>query len=190
MDKIFKILSISNQALIDNFKLCSEKYNIKDQDLLLLISNCYVESGGFKKTVENLNYSAEALIANFSYFRNNKDEAVKCARNPQKIANRAYANRLGNGSVESGDGWKFRGRSYIQLTGRDLYKSYSTKLGVDLISNPDLVATEKYAVETSFIYYRDNVKGKASTVEQSRKLINGPKMLGLEEVRTIYNKIR
>jgi putative chitinase len=101
------------------------------------------ESGGFKTFSENLNYSAKGLRNTFGkYFKTDLD-AQMCARQPQRIANRVYANRMGNGDVSSGDGWLYRGRGALQLTGKDNYAAFANYVGrPDVMSNPDLVAGE------------------------------------------------
>jgi putative chitinase len=104
------------------------------------LAQCDHESQGFKRTVENLNYSAAGLLKTFS--RHFQGVSEQYARQPEKIANRAYSDRLGNGNEQSGDGWRFRGRGFIQLTGRDNYKRAGIDLGVDFIRNPNLVATD------------------------------------------------
>ena len=97
------------------------------------------ESGHFKYNEENLNYSAKALRSVFGkYFKTDK-EAEEYACKPEKIANRVYANRMGNGDEASGDGWLRRGRGLIQLTGTDNYKACSKALNIDLMKNPDLI---------------------------------------------------
>ena len=97
------------------------------------------ESGGFKLTQENLNYGAKGLRGLFGKYFPTDELAKLCERKPEKIANIIYSNRMGNGSKESGDGWKFRGRGYIQLTGRDNYTAFGKSVGVDIPANPDLV---------------------------------------------------
>ena len=99
------------------------------------------ESGNFTTTTENLNYSAQGLLATFPTHFSSMQIAENYERNPVKIANNVYANRMGNGSETSGDGYKFRGRGYIQLTGEYSYKLFGESIGVDVLSNPDLVAT-------------------------------------------------
>jgi len=99
------------------------------------------ESGGFRSTVENLNYSSIRLLEIFpKYF--NKTLADLYSRKPEKIANIVYGCRMGNGDKSTGDGWKFRGRGYIQLTGRSNYIEFSKAVIQDVTSNPDLVATK------------------------------------------------
>lgn len=113
------------------------------------------ETGGFKLFSENLNYSAQGLQNIFGkYFPGNLEESY--ARNPQKIASRVYASRMGNGNEASGDGWKFRGRGALQLTGKDNYKSFSDYLKKpEIMSNPDLVATT-YSFESAMFFFDKN----------------------------------
>ena len=101
------------------------------------------ESGGFKSFVENLNYSPDGLRKTFGKYFKDDATAAKYARKPTQIANRVYADRMGNGDEASGDGWKYRGRGALQLTGYDNYKAFSNSLKrPDIMLNPDLVATE------------------------------------------------
>ena len=114
------------------------------------------ESGGFKAFSENLNYGAKGLMGIFKKYFPNESIAKQYERNPQKIANRVYANRMGNGSEASGDGWKYRGRGALQLTGRDNYKAFADYLKrPDIMSNPDLVATE-FAFESAMFFFERN----------------------------------
>ena len=113
------------------------------------------ETGGYKLFSENLNYSAQGLQGIFGkYFPGNLEESY--ARNPEKIANRVYASRMGNGNEVSGDGWKFRGRGALQLTGKDNYKAFSEYLKKpEIMTNPDLVATE-YSFESAMFFFDKN----------------------------------
>ena len=97
------------------------------------------ESANFSRLDENLNYSAPRLWEIFSSKFENEEEAASFAGQPERIANRVYANRIGNGDESSGDGWRYRGRGYIQLTGRANYREIGERIGVDLENNPDLV---------------------------------------------------
>ena len=90
------------------------------------------ESGGFAHMIENLNYGAQGLRTTFGKYFTTVDLANAYARQPQKIANRVYANRMGNGNEASGDGWKYRGRGFIQLTGKDNYARFATAMGISL----------------------------------------------------------
>jgi len=113
------------------------------------------ESGGFKAFSENLNYSAEGLQGIFGkYFPGTLEESY--ARNPEKIANRVYAGRMGNGAEASGDGYKFRGRGALQLTGKENYKAFSDYLKKpEIMTNPDLVATT-YSFESAMFFFDKN----------------------------------
>lgn len=98
------------------------------------------ESGNFRYHTENLNYSAKALRAVFGKYFPTNDEAEAYERQPEKIANRVYADRMGNGDEASGEGWKYRGRGLIQLTGKDNYTRCSAALDLDLVNEPEQVA--------------------------------------------------
>lgn len=118
------------------------------------LAQCALESTGFTATVENLNYSAQRLMQVFpKYFKGVDPNAY--AHNQAKIGSRVYANRMGNGDEASGDGFKFRGRGYIQLTGKNNYTSFSTFIGEDCAANPDLVAT-KYPLASAAFYFNSN----------------------------------
>jgi putative chitinase len=118
------------------------------------LAQCALESTGFTATVENLNYRAARLMQVFPKYFRGVDPAAY-ANNPAKIANRVYANRMGNGDEASGDGFKFRGRGYIQLTGKNNYTSFSTFVGEDCVANPDLVAT-KYPLASAAFYFNSS----------------------------------
>ena len=114
------------------------------------------ESGGFKAFSENLNYSAKGLRGIFGKYFPTDALARAYERQPQKIANRVYANRMGNGPESSGDGWKFRGRGALQLTGRDNYQAFANYIGrPEVMDNPDLVATE-LAFESALWFFDKN----------------------------------
>jgi putative chitinase len=113
------------------------------------------ETGGFKAFSENLNYSATGLQGIFGkYFPGTLEESY--ARNPEKIANRVYADRMGNGNEASGDGWKYRGRGALQLTGKANYEAFAKYLSKpEIVTNPDLVATT-YAFESAMFFFDKN----------------------------------
>jgi putative chitinase len=118
------------------------------------LAQCALESTGFKATVENLNYSAQRIPQVFGKYFKGVDP-TPYSHNPAKLGNRVYANRMGNGDETSGDGFKFRGRGYIQLTGKNNYSSFSTFVGEDCAANPDLVAT-KYPLASAAFYFNSN----------------------------------
>lgn len=115
------------------------------------------ESGGFKVFSENLNYSADGLNKIFpKYFKNAGRDAAPYARNPEKIANIVYASRMGNGDTASGEGWKYRGRGALQLTGKSNYQNLANHLGKpEIMDNPDLVANE-LAFESAIYFFDRN----------------------------------
>jgi putative chitinase len=139
------------------------------------------ETGGFKAFSENLNYSADGLNKIFpKYFKNAGKDANAYARNPEKIANVVYASRMGNGDEASGDGWKYRGRGALQLTGKSNYQAFADYLKKpEIMTNPDLVATE-FAFESAIFFFDRNKlwdicdKGvNADTILAITKRING-----------------
>jgi len=142
------------------------------------LAQCALESNGFTATVENLNYSAPRILQVFpKYFKG--IDPTPYAHNPAKLGSRVYANRMGNGDEASSDGFKFRGRGYIQLTGKNNYKSFSTFVGQDCVANPDLVATKFPLASASFFFNSNNIwaicdKGADdATVTRVTKAVNG-----------------
>jgi putative chitinase len=105
------------------------------------LAQCGHESGGFKATQENLNYSAKGLMGIFKKYFPTQALAEQYQRNPQKIASKVYGGRMGNGPESTGEGFKFRGRGYIQLTGKENYTAFGKSINEDMTVNPDKVAT-------------------------------------------------
>ncbi|HYH16508.1 MAG TPA: glycoside hydrolase family 19 protein [Flavisolibacter sp.] len=168
------------------------------------ISQAGHESNGFKVITENLNYGAEQLVKiwpkRFSTKKEDKKlAAADYARNPEKIANAVYAKKsLGNGTIESGDGWKYRGRGFFQLTGKNNYKAFQTyynkrfNTNLDLLSNPDLVATDfNLALISALWYFEERVMKKTmietASVEKVTFLVNGGHH-GLEQRRQLFQR--
>ena len=138
------------------------------------IGQCAHESGNFKTLQENLNYSAKGLNATWPSRFPSEEAAQPFHRNPEKIANKVYSGRMGN--TEEGDGWKYRGRGLIQLTGKDNYRLASDALGVDLVGNPDLVLSKEYAALTAAWYWNKrglNKEADAKDFTGMTKKING-----------------
>jgi len=133
----------------------AKKFNITNNlRLAHFLAQCGHESGGFKAVSENLNYSADGLKKIFGkYFPGNLNESY--ARQPEKIAARVYASRMGNGDEASKEGFKFRGRGYIQLTGKANYTNFTKFIGEDCVANPDLVAT-KYPLASAAFFFDSN----------------------------------
>lgn len=149
------------------------------------IAQCGHESGGWRTFSENLNYSAKALDAIFGkYFVKAGRDAEEYHRQPEKIANVVYANRMDNGDTESGDGWRFRGRGPIQLTGKANYTAFANDMDVDVIDNPDLVSEDKQVALKSAIWFwnKNNLNKYAddSDIKTMTKRINGG-YIGLED---------
>lgn len=113
------------------------------------------ESGNFQFVSENLNYSADSLLKVFPKYFKDKATADKYARKPEMIASRVYGGRMGNGEEASKEGFKFRGRGYLQLTGKDNYKAFSDFIKEDCVANPDLVAT-KYPMDSAIWFFDKN----------------------------------
>jgi putative chitinase len=140
------------------------------------LAQCGHESGGFRLTQENLNYSAQGLKNIFpKYFPGNLSESY--ARNPQKIASKVYGGRMGNGPESTGEGFKFRGRGYIQLTGKDNYTAFGKAINEDITGNPDLVSS-KYPLLSAAWFFSKNCLKKCvddsnATVTSVTKCVNG-----------------
>ena len=119
------------------------KFNINTPlRLAHFLAQCGHESGNFKAVNENLNYGAKGLRGIFGKYFPTDEKAALYERKPEKIANLVYASRMGNGPEASGEGYKFRGRGYIQLTGKDNYKAFGQSINEDVTANPDLVSTK------------------------------------------------
>jgi len=121
------------------------------------LGQCAHESGNFKFTSENLNYSTKGLIATFPKYFKQTGLAEAYARNPERIASRVYANRMGNGVEGSGDGWKFRGRGYIQLTGKNKYSTFDKFVNEDIVSNPNLVGTKYPLLSAGWFFHKNKL---------------------------------
>jgi len=119
------------------------------------LAQCGHESGGFRLTQENLNYSAKGLMGIFKKYFPTQALADAYARKPEKIANKVYGNRMGNGPEISGEGFKFRGRGYIQLTGKQNYTAFDLAVEDDILANPDLVST-KHALASAAWFWKKN----------------------------------
>ena len=150
------------------------------------------ESIGFTRLQENLSYSTpERLVEVFKNRFNGLADAAQYLRQPEKLANRVYANRLGNGDEPSGDGWRFRGRGLFQLTGRANYMAAGDGLGTDYKANPDLVAEPPDAAFTAAWYWAVgnlNAMADVGQIDVITRRINGPAMLGADERRALYQR--
>ena len=151
------------------------------------------ESGGFKAVKENLNYSVEGLTKIFPKYFPTADSAAAYARNPEKIANKVYANRMGNGDEASGDGFKFRGRGYIQLTGKLNYSAFDGAVPEDILKDPDLVATKYPLLSAGWFWGKNNLNALADKgalpgdVTAITKRVNGG-TIGLADRQKHFNE--
>ena len=146
-------------------------------ELAHFLAQCGHESGGFRVVNENLNYSAKGLQGIFKKYFPTAQLAESYQRKPEKIANRVYASRMGNGDEASGEGFKFRGRGYIQLTGKSNYTAFGKAIGVDIAANPDLVAT-KYPLLSAAWFFSKNCLAKCKDASDASvlavtKCVNG-----------------
>ena len=131
-------------------------FNISPERAAHFFGQTSHETGGFKLFTENLNYGATGLLGVFKKYFPDQATAEAYARKPEKIANRVYANRMGNGDENSGDGWKYRGRGALQLTGKDNYQAFADFLNKpEIMDDPDLVADE-YAFESAIFFFERN----------------------------------
>lgn len=131
---------------------------------------------GLKPISENLNYSAQGLVDTFPKYFKNRIEATPYARKPELIANKVYANRMGNGSEASGEGWKYRGRGFIQITGKENYFRLANDTDLDCLKNPDLLLEEANAMISAIWFW--NLRGLNSRADKDEiksitKRING-----------------
>ena len=154
--KLEKLKGHIPDAVIAMIPAVAQKFQI-DSALRLahFLAQCGHESGGFRLTKENLNYSAKGLNGIFKKYFPTLESAVPYERKPEKIANKVYGGRMGNGAEASGEGWKFHGRGFIQLTGKDNYTAFTNSIGEDCIANPDLVAS-KYALASAAWFFNKN----------------------------------
>ena len=143
------------------------------------LAQCGHESGGFRLTKENLNYSAKGLNGTFKKYFPTLDSAVPYERKPEKIANKVYGGRMGNGPESSGDGAKFCGRGYIQLTGKDNYTAFGKSINEDICSSPDKVASNYALLSAAWFFSKNGLHKMAdggasdAVVTSITKRVNG-----------------
>ena len=138
------------------------------------LAQIHHESAGFNVVEENLNYSAEGLLRTFKkYFA--QEQAQEYAHNKVRIASLVYANRIGNGDEESQEGWLYRGRGYIQLTGKNNYAAFNDQVPEDILKNPDLVATRYPMLSAAWFWDHNNINEMCDNgnVVDVTKRVNG-----------------
>lgn len=191
--KVDKLKARVPDLIINQIPLCASKFHINTPlRLAHFLAQCSHESAGFKVTQENLNYSADGLKKTFpKYFPDNL--AGSYARQPQKIAARIYGGRMGNGDEASKEGYKYRGRGYIQLTGKDNYRAFDKTVDDDILNNPDLVSDKYPLLSAAWFWSSRSInkladKGSSDKVVTSvTKKINGG-TIGLADRITRFKK--
>ncbi len=151
-----------------------------------------VESGELRTLVENMNYSAPRIMAVWPSRFKTLAAAQPYSHNPQLLGSNVYANRMGNGNAQSGDGYKYRGRGFFSGTGKSFYQKMTTLTGTDFIGNPDLLATAHYAVLSACQFWKSaglNALADAGNIKAITQKVNGG-FTGLAERTTYYNKAK
>lgn len=195
-DKLLKIYPGADTAFVDEINKLASKYDINTKErMAMFLAQVLHESGGFKKLRESLAYSAERLQAVFpNRFKTVAAAKLVTDKGQTAIGDSIYGGRLGNGS-NNGDGYKYRGGGLMHTTGKSNYDIATKALNamgtkVDLVMNPELIATPSIAIETALIFWRDNkLNAIADTkdVTKATKVINGGSN-GLKERTALYNK--
>lgn len=182
------------QLIFPQLPAIMEKFEINTPlRMAHFLGQCAHESWGFTAVRENLNYSAAALHKTFKKYFPTLQSAEAYARQPEKIANFVYANRIGNGPVESGDGWRYRGRGYIQLTGKANYREFDRFVDDDIVTNPDLVATKYPLTSAAWFWHMRGLNKLADTgateleITKITKKVNGG-FNGLQDRIKYFNK--
>jgi len=178
--KLEKLKGHIPDAVIAMIPAVAQKFQI-DSALRLahFLAQCGHESGGFRLTKENLNYSAKGLMGIFKKYFPTEALANQYARQPEKIANKVYGGRMGNGPESSGDGAKFCGRGYIQLTGKDNYTAFGKSIGEDMTVNPEKVATDYALLSAAWFFSKNGLHKMAdegatdAVVTKITKRVNG-----------------
>lgn len=184
---------------IDHINSVCDRYEINTKNrIAAFLSQVAHESSRFSVLEENLNYKAQGLLNIFpKYFT--ADGAKFYERNPQMIANKVYANRMGNGNEASGDGWKYRGRGLIQVTGKSNYKSCGNALGLLLVSSPDMLIEPEYACLSAGWYWdscnvnkyadQGDIDGVSDMINRGRKTAAIGDSIGYADRVDLYNKM-
>lgn len=149
-------------SVIAQIPAVEEKFGVNTPlRLAHFLAQCGHESGGFKFVQENLNYGAKGLMTIFKKYFPTEALAKAYERQPEKIASKVYANRMGNGDEASKEGYKFRGRGYIQLTGKSNYSEFDKTVDDDILANPDLVATKYPLLSAAWFWSKNGLNALA-----------------------------
>ena len=171
-------------------RIASEAHDrdFSKEQLCMFLAQTGHESCNFTRFIENLNYSKKTLLAIFPKYFPTETIASAYARQPEKIANKVSSNRMGNGSACSGDGWKYRGRGPIQITGKNNYRKLEYDTGIQCVNNPDILLNSFEGVKSAFWYWDINNLASISDINQCTRKINGG-LNGIEERKNLYCKI-
>lgn len=187
--EFYKLFPKAPEDLYDILLVQLPKYEINTvYRVASFLAQCNVESAGFSVSKENLNYSAQGLLKTFPKYFDEKTAKIY-ERKPHEIANRVYANRMGNGDESTGDGWIYAGKGYIQLTGKDNYKQFGNAIGKKLPEVSVYLTTTEGAVCSALWYWKTrslNIYADKNEITNQRKKINGGTH-GLDEVIKMYN---
>jgi putative chitinase len=179
------------QAIIDQIPDTAARFGITTPlRLAHFLSQASHESGGFRAFSENLNYNAKGLCAIFRKYFPSVTIAMQYERKPEKIANRVYSSRMGNGNEASGEGWKYRGRGALQTTGKSNYQDFANFMQMpEIMSNPDLVATRYALASAAFFFKKNSLWGicdqgaSDEVVKKLTKRINGGQIGILDRIK-------
>jgi putative chitinase len=178
--KLEKLRGHIPDAVIAQIPDTAAKFSINTPlRLAHFLAQCGHESGGFRATQENLNYSAKGLTGTFKKYFPSEASAAPYAKNPLKIASKVYGGRMGNGPEPTQEGYKFRGRGYIQLTGKENYTAFGKSINEDILSNPDKVASSYALLSAAWFFSKNGLHKMAdegssdSVVTKITKRVNG-----------------
>lgn len=176
--------------LLDNL-LPSNGIDSKER-VCMFLAQCGHESGGFTRFTEGLNYGAQGLLTTFPKYFPDLKTALNYERQKEKIANRVYANRMGNGPESSGDGFKYSGKGILQITGKDNYTVFSKDTGIDAVNNPSIISADlSVAIKSAIWFWNKNNLNKfadAKDILGATKKIHGG-LNGLEDRTKHYNEL-
>jgi putative chitinase len=182
-----KAFAAKSPALFREFGLSEKRIRIE-----YFLAQIAHETGGLTRSVENLSYSAKRLIEIWPTRFPTLESAEPYANNPEKLANKVYANRMGNGSPESGDGYRYRGRGYIQITGKDGYRNTGLRAGLDLVSHPEKAIETAVALRIACAFWKWkelNPLCDLRKFEEVTKRINGA-LIGYQDRLEWLQKVR
>lgn len=174
---------------VDPINATFERFGISTREQqAMFLAQVGHESARLATTKENLNYSVDGLLTYFKKYFNGTSQAAQYARKPQAIGSRVYANRMGNGDEASGDGYKYRGRGLIQVTGKNNYTACGAVLGLDLVTSPELLESSMNAALSAGWFWNTNgLNALSGNIVAATRRINGGTN-GLDDRKALYLK--